>query len=157
MPSIGCLVFFASPQLLTFVNNLNLNAQHLIQIHLAKDDIKPSTFTLNSERDLLLALGAPMVYFDYNHRIPAHVELVKIPQHPDKCKVIPSHSTQFVNPHMWNCRIQNMKFFPDGSRLIVVYSNEQKDSWCKIFTLSELVDDDGKFSQSKKIKIEMNL
>jgi hypothetical protein len=97
---------------------------------------------MHSEKNLL-ALGVPSMYFDYDHRIPAHVELVKIPQNPYEGQEIPSQSTQFLNPHMYNCRIHTMKIFPDGSRLIVAYSNEKNDSWCKLFTLPESLDDEG--------------
>jgi hypothetical protein len=138
-----CLVYLTQPHLLTFVNDSNFDAQYSIQIQLAKNELEPSVFSLNS--DSLLALGVPQVYFDYHHRIPAHVEFVKIPQHPYECKVIPSQSTQFVNPHIYGCRIHNMKYFPDGSRLIITYSNDKEGSWCKIYTLPESVDDQGRF------------
>lgn len=141
IPSIKCFVYLTNPQLLTFANDSNFATQHSIRIHQANDDLNPAIFSLHSEKNLLV-LGVPSVYFEYDHRIPAHVQFVKVPQNHHE--VIRFKPTQFVKPYLYNYRIHEMKIFPDGSRLIVAYSNDRNDSWCKIFTLPESLDDEGK-------------
>lgn len=134
--------YLTTPCNLTFINDSTLEVQHTVHIHQAREELKPCICLLYPERNLLV-LGVPSVYFDFDHRLPTHVRLAKIPQNLFECEQIKSQSTQFLNPHMYNCRINHMKLFPDGSRLLVTYSNERRESWCKIFTLPETLDDEG--------------
>ena len=144
LPSMNCLAYLTKPNHLNFVHDSN--SQHSIHIHQAKNELMPSVFALHLE-STMLALGVPFVYFNYEHRIPTHIQLVKLPENPRNCEVheIPSLLTKFVKPTMDECRINKLKFFPDGSKLIVIYSNEKNESWCKIFTLPKSLDDEGNF------------
>ena len=142
LPSLKCLTYLTTPRILRFINDTNLEVQHTTHIHQCRDELRPYICLLHPERNLL-ALGVPSVYFNYDHRLPTHIRLAKIPENPHECHLINSEATQFLNPHMYNCRINNMKLFPDGSRLLVTYSNEKNGSWCKIFTLPDTVDYEG--------------
>ena len=142
LPSLKCLSYLTTPRKLTFINDSNFEVLHTIHIHQARDELKPRICLLCPEKNLI-ALGVPYVYFAYDHRLPTHVRLAKIPQNLFECELINSQSTKFLNPHMYNCRINHMKLFPDGSRLLVTYANERRGSWCKIFTLPETLDDEG--------------
>lgn len=139
VPSLKCLVYLSDPQHVTFINLSNLDA-HSLRINMIKDDLTPSTFSLHPERNVLV-LGILSQYYEYEHRIPAHIQLIKIPENPFQATVITS--PQFVNPHLYECRIQKMKIFPDGCKLFVTYSREQQGSWCKMFTFPESFDDEG--------------
>ncbi|XP_028405709.1 uncharacterized protein LOC114528275 [Dendronephthya gigantea] len=139
LPSLKCLVYLNDPQHVTFINYSNLN-EHSLRINMINDDLTPSTFSLHPEKNLL-ALGILSQYYEYEHRIPAHIQFLKMPENPFQATVITS--SQFVNPHLYECRIHKMKIFPDGSKLFVTYSREQEGSWCKIFTFPESCNDEG--------------
>lgn len=142
IPSKKCLASLTNCVCLTLFHDSSLDAQRVIHIQPPRNDVKATTFSFHSEKNILV-LGVPSVYFDFERRIPAHINIASVPQNALSENVDEPVQTRFVYPHMRNCQIQTMKFFPDASRLIVTYSSESDGSWCTLFTLPQLLDDEG--------------
>ena len=84
----------------------------------------------------MLAVNVNYKFIDLSNSIPAQIHIF----HVGKDSIPPSF---YIKPDFGDKFIQNLRFFPDGSKIVATHSNCKQGPWAKIFTFpNELWEED---------------